>query len=710
MAKKVLTICPYCGSGCQIYLFVENGEIIKAEPGPGRTNENELCLKGYYGWDFLKNPKRLTARLERPLLRYNRTDEFKEVSWEEAIGFAAKKLADIKAKYGPNAIMCTGSARGSGNEANYIMQKFVRAAIGTNNIDHCARVCHGSSVAGLAATLGSGAMSNSIPEIENTKCVLIFGYNPAESHPIVARRIIKAREKGAKVIVVDPRFTEQAKISDLWLALKNGTNMALVNALGNVLITEKLYNKKYVTNYTDGFEEYCKAIEKYTPEYVENITGIEAKTIRQAARIYAEAESATILWGMGVTQFTQAVDVVKGLSSLALLTGNLGRENVGVGPVRGQNNVQGACDHGALPALFPGYQSVEDETIRRKFELAWGVKLPAKPGYHLTEIPRLAKEGKVKAYYIFGEDLVQSDPDAAGVREALASMELVIVQDIFMNKTALHADVIFPATSWGEHEGVYSSADRRFQKFNKAIEPKGDVKPDWEIISLLSTALGYPMKYNNTEEIWEELRKLCPLYAGVTYKRLEEFGSILWPCPDENHPGTKYLYEGNKFATSSGKGLLFAAEYRPPQERPDEEYPLILCTVREIGHYSVRTMTGNCSALQTLSDEPGYIQINPKDAEKLDLADQELAWITSRRGKVIARILITERVNIGTVYMTYHWWIGACNELTIDALDPISKTPEFKYCAVKLELIADQVFAEDYVQQEYSNLKKKMFC
>ncbi len=711
MAHRVLTVCPYCGSGCQIYLTVENGSILGAEPGPGRTNESELCLKGYYGWDFLKNTKRLTARLTKPLLRYKRTDDFQEVSWEEAIGFAAEKLQAIKQKYGPEAIMATGSARGPGNEANYIMQKFVRAVLGSNNIDHCARVCHGSSVAGLAATLGNGAMSNSIPEIEDTKCVFIFGYNAADSHPIVARRILKAKEKGAKIIVTDPRFTEQARVADLWLPIKNGTNMALVNAFGHVLLAERLYKPEYVEQFTEGFETYQKVVARYTPEYAETITGIPAQDIRKAARMYANAPSATILWGMGVTQFGQAVDVVKGLSSLALLTGNFGRPHVGVGPVRGQNNVQGACDHGALPNMFPGYQPVADKAVRKKFAAAWGVKsLPEKPGYHLTEVPHLVKEGKLKAYYIFGEDPVQSDPDAAAVREALNAMELVIVQDIFMNKTALHADVIFPATSWGEHEGVYSAADRGFQKFNKAIEPQGDVKPDWEIISLLATALGYPMKYACSEEIWEELRRLCPIYEGVTYQRLEELGSIQWPCPSLDHPGTPYLYEGNKFDTPSGKGLLFAAEFRPPKEAPDSQYPFVLCTVREIGHYSVRTMTGNCAALQVLADEPGFIQINPADLQQLGIQDQELVWVSSRRGKVIARALSTERVNTGAVYMTYHWWIGACNELTIDHLDPISRTPEYKYCAVQVEKIIDQAAAEQYVQTEYSKLKKKMFC
>jgi formate dehydrogenase (hydrogenase) len=437
-------------------------------------------------------------------------------------------------------------------------------------------------------------MSNSIPEIEDTKCLFIFGYNAADSHPIVARRIVAAKEKGAKVIVVDPRFTESARIADLWLPIRNGTNMALVNAFANVLIEEQLYNKDYVKSYTEGFETYREIVAKYTPAYAEEITGIPEQQIRETMRTYAAAESAFILYGMGVTHYGQAVDVVKGLSGLALLTGNFGRPNVGIGPVRGQNNVQGACDHGALPNVFPGYQKVTDPVIRAKFAKAWGVpELPAQPGYTLTDVPHLVKEGKLKAFYIFGEDPVQTDPDANGMREALAKMEFVIVQDIFMNKTALCADVIFPATSWGEHDGTYSTADRGFQRFHKAVEPKGDVKRDWEIISLMATAMGYPMKYHNTEEIWEELRNLCPIYYGVTYEKLERMGSVQWPCPTLDHPGTPYLYAGSKFDTPSGKGQLFAAEWRPPLETTDEKYPLVLSTVREVGHYSSRTMSGN---------------------------------------------------------------------------------------------------------------------
>lgn len=551
-------------------------------------------------------------------------------------------------------------------------------------------------------------MSNAIPEIQKTKCLLIFGYNAADSHPVVARHILKARANGAKIIVCDPRKIESARVADQWLALKNGSNMALVNALANVIIEENLYDKEYVANNTEGFDAFRELVSRYTPESVETTTGLKAEDIRLAARTYAAAPEAMILWGMGVTQYGQAVDVVRGLAGLALLTGNFGREGVGCGPVRGQNNVQGTCDMGMLPHQFPGYQSVEDADIRAKFEAAWGVQLSGKPGYRLTEIGHKVEEGICKAFYVFGEDPAQTEADLAAMRETMRKMELVIVQDIFMTQTAEFADVIFPATSWGEHEGVYSSADRGFQRFYKAITPPGDVKPDWEIFSLLATRMGYPMSYQNTQEIWDEMRHLAPLYTGVTYEKMEGLKSVQWPCPTEDHPGTPFLFEGNKFSTPSGKGQFIAAEWRAPLEQPDAQYPLVLSTVREVGHYSCRSMTGNCSALQTLEDEPGYVQMHPDDARQLGIDDQQLVWVSSRRGKVISRANYNERVNKGVVYMTYQWWIGACNELTIEHVDPISSTPEFKYCAVKVENIEDQSWAENYVQTEYSNLKARL--
>lgn len=554
-------------------------------------------------------------------------------------------------------------------------------------------------------------MSNSIPEIENSDVLFIFGYNGADSHPIVARRIVKAKEKGAKIIVTDPRITESARIADLHLPIKGGTNMILINAFGNVLIEENLYNKEFVENHTQGFEEYKAIVKDYTPEYAQKITGVKADLIRKSMREYAKGKNSMILYGMGVTQFGQAVDVVKGLASIALLTGNFGRENVGIGPVRGQNNVQGACDMGVLPNVYPGYQNVVDDKIREKFEEAWNVKLSPNNGYSLTQVPELVlKEKKLKAYYIFGEDPVQSDPDAGEVRETLEELEFVVVQDIFMNKTALHADVIFPATSWGEHDGVYTCADRGFQRIRKAIQPTGDVKTDWQIICEVSTAMGYSMKYNNTKEIWDEMRSLCPNFYGATYEKIEKQGCVQWPCKseDESDIGTKYLYEGNVFSTPNGKGNLFATQWRPPFEREDSQYPLSLCTVREVGHYSVRTMTGNCRALQSLEDEPGYLQINIEDAKELGIENEEFIRVSSRRGSVVTKALVTDRVKKGATYMTYQWWIGACNELTIAHLDPISKTPEYKYCAVKVEKIEDQEYAKNYVENEYKKIRESM--
>jgi len=554
-------------------------------------------------------------------------------------------------------------------------------------------------------------MSNSIPEIEDADLLFIFGYNGADSHPIVARRIVRAKEKGATLITVDPRVTETARISDMHLPIKGGTNMILVNAFGNVLINENLYDEEFIKEHTDNFEEYKKIVEPYTPEYAAKYTNIPADMIRKTMREYAKAKDAMILYGMGVCQFSQAVDVVKGLASLALLTGNFGRPNVGIGPVRGQNNVQGACDMGALPDCYPGYQKVTNPEIRAKFEKAWGVKLPSKVGLKLTEVPHaVLEEHKIKAYYIFGEDPVQSDPDAAEVREALDECEFVVVQDIFMNKTGLHADVIFPATSWGEHDGVYSSADRGFQRIRKAVVPKGDVKTDWQIICEVSTAMGYPMHYNNTKEIWDEMRSLTPSFFGATYEKMEKYGCVQWPCKDESDAdlGTMYLHKYGIFATPDHKGQLFAAEWRPPYEVEDEEYPFSLSTVREVGHYSVRTMTGNCRTLAQLEDEPGYLQISEVDAEKLGIKENEIIKVSSRRGSVFTRALVTDRVQPGATYMTYQWWVGACNELTVASLDPVSKTPEYKYCAIKIEKIDDQDWAEQHVKDIYKDLKKKM--
>ncbi len=553
-------------------------------------------------------------------------------------------------------------------------------------------------------------MSNAINEIDNTDLVFIFGYNPADSHPIVANHILRAKQNGAKIIVCDPRRIETARIADMHIALRNGSNIALLNAIGHVIIAEQLYDRAFVTARTEGFEAYRKIVERYTPESVEAITGVSAGEIRQAARLYAGAKTATLLWGMGVTQFWQGVETVRSLTSLAMLTGNLGKAHVGVNPVRGQNNVQGACDMGALPDTYPGYQFVKFPENREKFAKAWGVaSLPAHPGYRISELPHRVAHGEVRAAYIMGEDPLQTDAELPAVRQAFADLELVIVQDIFMTKTAAVADVVLPTTSWGEHEGVYTAADRGFQRFFKAVEPKWDLKTDWQIISEIATRMGYPMHYDNTQQIWDELRQLCPGFKGATYEKMGELGYIQWPCRDESpeDQGTSYLF-AEKFDTPNGLAQFFTCDWMAPIDKLDDDYPLVLSTVREVGHYSCRSMTGNCAALSALADEPGYVQINTEDAARLGIEDEALVWVNSRKGRVITRAQVSDRPNVGAVYMTYQWWIGACNELVTENLSPITKTPEYKYCAVRVEPIANQSAAEQYVLEEYNKLKNNL--
>jgi len=553
-------------------------------------------------------------------------------------------------------------------------------------------------------------MSNAINEIDNTDLVFIFGYNPADSHPIVANHILRAKQNGARIIVCDPRRIETARIADMHIALRNGSNIALLNAIGHVIIAEQLYDRAFVTARTEGFEAYRKIVERYTPESVEAITGVSAGEIRQAARLYAGAKTATLLWGMGVTQFWQGVETVRSLTSLAMLTGNLGKAHVGVNPVRGQNNVQGACDMGALPDTYPGYQFVKLPENREKFAKAWGVaSLPAHPGYRISELPHRVAHGEVRAAYIMGEDPLQTDAELPAVRQAFADLELVIVQDIFMTKTAAVADVVLPTTSWGEHEGVYTAADRGFQRFFKAVEPKWDLKTDWQIISEIATRMGYPMLYDNTQQIWDELRQLCPGFKGATYEKMGELGYIQWPCRDESpeDQGTSYLF-AEKFDTPNGLAQFFTCDWMAPIDKLDDDYPLVLSTVREVGHYSCRSMTGNCAALSALADEPGYVQINTEDAARLGIEDEALVWVNSRKGRVITRAQVSDRPNVGAVYMTYQWWIGACNELVTENLSPITKTPEYKYCAVRVEPIADQSAAEQYVLEEYNKLKNTL--
>ncbi len=524
-------------------------------------------------------------------------------------------------------------------------------------------------------------MTNSIQEIESANTILVIGSNTTEEHPIISHHIKRAVNlKGAKLIIVDPRAIRLTRFADIWLRLRPGTNVALVNGLINVIINEELWNKKFVTQRTEGFEELKAGIQKYTPEYVEQVTGVPAADIREAARLYAQAERASIIYAMGITQHTSGTDNVFSLANLAMLTGNIGKEGTGVNPLRGQNNVQGSCDMGALPNVFPGYQRVDVTSIREKFEEEWGSKLPDKVGLSVVEMLQAAKEGKIRGMYIMGENPALSDPDTTHVVEALEMLDFLVVQDIFLSETAKLADVVLPAVSSAERDGTFTNTERRVQRIRKAIEPIGQAKPDWLIVTELAIRMGYAMAYESPGQIMDEIALLTPSYGGISYDRLED-GGLQWPCPAQDHPGTRFLHQ-DKFAR--GQGKFTPVEYVPPAEPPDESYPFVLTTGRVLYHFHTGTMTRRVKGLNEISPE-GFVEINPDDAEKLQVPDGSMVKITSRRGLVTTRARVTEMVPAGTVFMPFHFGEAAANILTNPALDPVAKIPELKVCAVKIE-------------------------
>jgi formate dehydrogenase alpha subunit len=536
-------------------------------------------------------------------------------------------------------------------------------------------------VAGLAATFGSGAMTNSVDEIEYTDAIFAIGTNTTENHPVIGAKIKRAvRQRGAKLIVADPREIDLVKYAAIWLRQKPGTDVALLNGMMNVIIAEGLYDKPYVETRTEGFEEMKKIVEKYTPEYASGITGVPAKDIVTAARLYAEANAASILYTMGITQHTTGVDNVKSIANLAMLCGNVGIEGGGVNPLRGQNNVQGACDMGALPVVFTGYQPVVNDEARSKFEKAWGVTLPAKPGITIVETLNAAHEGKVRALYVMGENPMLSDPDLNHAREALGRLDLLIVQDILLSETAEIAHVVLPAACFAEKDGTFSNTERRVQRVRKAVEAPGQAKADWEILQELSTQMGYPMSYASPEDIMSEIHTLTPSYAGITYDRIETAG-IQWPCPNTTHPGTKFLHK-DRF--SRGLGLLSAIEYKPPAEVPDAEYPYVMTTGRVLYQYHTANMSRLSKGIMERCPE-SLVEINPMDAEKLGVSAGQFVKVSSRRGVVQAKSEVTTRVPEGTIFMNFHFREAPVNVLTNPALDPIAKIPEYKVCAVKVE-------------------------
>jgi formate dehydrogenase alpha subunit len=594
----------------------------------------------------------------------------------------AARLGEIKKEHGADAIAGLSSAKCT-NEENFVFQKLMRAAVGTNNVDHCARLCHASTVAGLAKAFGSGAMTNSADELEHADCILVTGSNTTEAHPIIALRIKAAVQRhGSALIIADPRRIDLVRFAKLHLRQRSGTDVMLFNAMMNVIIAEGLQDKEFIASRTEGFDEMWQAIEPCTPEAAQMVTGVPADDIRQAARLYATAERASIVYSMGITQHTTGTDNVLTLANLAMLTGNVGRESTGVNPLRGQNNVQGACDLGALPNVFTGYQRVDDAAAREKFQAAWGRSLSDRAGLTVVEAMHAAESGQVRALYIMGENPLLSDPNANRTRKALDAVDFLVVQDIFVTETALCADVVLPGVCFAEKDGTFTNTERRVQRVRRAVDPPGEARQDWQILCDLATRLGYPMSYAGPAEIQEEIARLTPIYGGITYDRLD-LGPLQWPCPAADHPGTPYLHR-EKF--SRGRGKFHAVPFREAAELPDRRFPLLLSTGRLLYHFHTGTLSRRSPGLEQVCP-PGNIEVHPDDAARLGLKSGDPVRVASRRGEIRARAFVTSRVRRGMVFMPFHFHESPANALTNDALDPVAKIPEFKVCAVKLEKV-----------------------
>ena len=678
MIELVPTICPYCGAGCGILLAVENGRAVRTLPWAGHpVSEGKLCIKGRRAHEFVHHPERLT----KPLVREG--ERFREASWEEALDLVAKGLWDTRERHGPDALGFCGSAKCT-NEENYLLQKLARAVFGTNNIDHCARLCHAPTVAGLAWAFGSGAMTNSISDIEEASCIFVIGSDTSSQHPLIASRVMRAKERGAKLIVADPRRIHLALFADVYLPLRPGSEVMLLGAMAKVIVDEGLLDEEFVRGRTEGFEEFRESLKLFSLERVQDITGVPAEDIRNAALLYARAERSAILYAMGITQHSHGTQNVLAVADLAMLTGNIGKPGTGVNPLRGQNNVQGACDVGALPGVLPGYRSVTDPQALKSASEVWGVSnLPSTSGLTLPELMKGALEGKIKAMLIMGENPVISDPDRAHTERALSNLEFLAVLDIFLTETARFAHVVLPAASFAEKEGTFTNTERRVQLLRRAVNPPGEAKPDWEIISLLGKKLGAErlFPFSSPEEIFEELRKITPQYAGMNCRRLGESMGLQWPCPSEDHPGTPILHT-KEF--TRGKGRFAPLIEVGPAERPDEEFPLILTTGRVMSQFHTGTMTRRSPSLEREFPKC-FVEINPEDAQKFGVRDGDEVEIISRRGSVRVEARVSERIRPGVVYIPFHYAEAAANALTSsETLDPQSKIPEFKVSAVKI--------------------------
>ncbi len=693
-AKIVRSTCPYCGVGCQVDLQIHENHITRVDaPFDVAPNYGRLCTKGRYGMDYVSHPSRLTYPMIRKDLGVHPRKPvgisgFRRASWEEALDLAAEKLAAIVRDNGGDALGTFCSAKAT-NEDNYLFQKFVRGVLGTNNVDHCSRLCHAASVAGLQITLGSSAMSNSIAEMKDLEVLLVTGSNTTETHPVISTFMREAVVKnGAKLIVIDPRQIEMSQFADHYLQLKPGTDVVMFQALAHVIVNEGLVDQEFLENRVEGFEEYLPSLEPFTPEYAEEICGVPAEAIRQAARLYGEANAAAIYWGMGISQSSHGTDNAISLANLALLTGNIGRPGTGLNPLRGQNNVQGCSDSGGLPNVYPGYQPVNDPDLRSKFEQYWGVSLDPEPGLTTMEMVDAAESGSIKGYYVMGENPMMSEPDLLHARHVMENLDFLLYQDIFMNETGEYADVILPAVSFAERDGTFTNSDRRVQLVRPAIKSPGESRPDWEIIQDLALRIENKLgreksvgfSFTHPSLIWDEMAELTPPFQGITHDRVQKESGVHWPCPTPNHPGTPYLFTET---FPRGKGKLTPLEYRPSVELPDKDYPLILSTGRVLYHWHGGTMTRR-SKLDDIYPE-ALVEIHPDDAKNIGVASGEWVKVRSRRGEIEVKVLVTQRSSKGMVFLPFHFAEAAANILTLDARDPQAKIPDYKVCAVAVE-------------------------
>ena len=674
--KYVPTICPYCGTGCGLNFVVKDDKIVGVEPYKRHpVNEGKVCPKGNFGYEFINREDRLTT----PLIKEN--GEFREASWDEALDLVANKLKEVSDD-DPNKVGFYACAR-SPNENIYITQKLARVACGTQNVDHCARICHGPTVAGLATTFGSGAMTNGFDSIKEADYIFCIGSNNMEAHPLFGRKLIQAQKNGAKLVVLDPRYTPTAKIADEYVQFKTGTDVALMNGMIKVIIDNDLQDDEFIKNRTKGFDELKETVQKYDLETVSEITHIAPEVIEELAIEYAKADKAAIVYSLGITERSHGADNVMSTANLAMLTGNIGREGTGVNPLRGQNNVQGACDMGALPSDYVGYRKVADQETTDWFNEYYGTNLPAKPGLTLVEMMNAAHAGDLKVLYIHGEDPVLSDADIKHTKEALANLDMLIVQELFMTDTAQCADVVLPAAGWGEQEGTFTNGERRVQCLHKAQEPPEGAMLDWKIMEDPREKF----HYESAEEIFEEIRECAPIFAGMNRERLDTPEALHWPCPSVDDPCQPLMHK-DKFAHPDGLGIFQALEHRGPVEVPDEEYPLLLTTTRVLFHYHA-AMTRRCKTLDN-EVKTGFIEINTEDAKELGILNNEIVKASSRRGEIEIPARVTDDIKKGIVNIPMHFTECAANMLTnSDSFDPKCKMVELKACAIKVEKIEE---------------------